>query len=387
MLNTRTKQQGVGSAICWVACGWLISYSAYTLEISRGQLIQTVDPVALKVSSTFTVSKFFDDAELRGKVRDDLIAADAETIESHQNIFTLGVHGTDFVIGHPDRTPSINSFPSQFTFDTADVLKEAENGRIGLGGVMRLALPPSSDGTPRYFMLGDWTLEYNPSRKNDFNLASDETKPIKPSEHNVSGWFMRNHIDFPAIAFDVLDQTIFTNSDSFYLSGNLAWSPEMTIAFLPDSALYTNVSKIVMCGQDDKAVAAQTTPLIPCVFPNITLNGQSGTVSVGATEPLKIEANLGVATNDAAKVEYFVAFVHQDTVYWLNPRFKWTTIPTAVHQDSLIDFRGVSLPSPAQVLGTLTSGTAITLYFGLDSTQNGQFDPPYRFSSATLTIN
>ena len=298
------------------------------------------------------------------------------------------LHGADFVAGHPDRVPGINSFPSQFQFDVDNVLSRAPRGRLGLGGVMRFDLPPRADGTPRYFMLGDWTIEYNTSRTQDYNFDDDIHKPIHPADYQVSGWFLRNHIDFPTVVFDVVKQTIFSNSDSFYLAGELAWSKEMTLAFFPQTELYRKVSKFVLCAQDDNALAAQTVEQIPCVFPNISLNGRSGQVNISAPETINIAVDLGVAVSEQySNADYFAAFVYQNTLYWLNSDFQWTTRQAAAYQGPLIDFRQIALPSPDQVIGSLPSGISIPFYFGVDTTQNGQFDAPYRYVSATLLVD
>ena len=368
---------------------WLICGSVNALEVTHGQFIQTVYPDALVASSAFSVNDFFDEQALWGRLRNDLIddiilgPAPLDT-----NTFVYTVHGPDFITGHPNRNPGINSFPSQFQFSAENILEQASTGRIGLGGVMRFDLPPRADGTPRYFMIGDWTLEYDSSRMQDYNFADNVNNPINPADYQVSGWLMRNHIDFPLVAFDIVEPTTLSNSDSFYLSGELAWSPEMTAAFLPETELYRKVSKFVLCAQDDGAMAEQSAEHIPCVFPNITLNGQSGQVHLAASEPIQLAIDLGIARSEHnLSADYFAAFMYQDTFYWLNQNFEWTTSATSAYQGTLIDFRDISLPSPIQVLGDLPSGTVIPVYFGVDTTQNGLFDAPYRFSSVTLSID
>ncbi|OQK17917.1 hypothetical protein AU255_08665 [Methyloprofundus sedimenti] len=390
MLNLANKQHFYLAKVLVVICsGWLISGSVYALDVSSGQFIQTIYPEALEASSTFTVNDFFDDTALSTRLRNDLIQDIVlGPAPLNTNTFMYNIHGTDFVAGHPDRVPGINSFPSQFQFEADNVLNHASMGRLGLGGVMRFDLPPRPDGTPRYFMLGDWTIEYNTSRTQDYNFDGDINKPIHPADYQVSGWFLRNHIDFPTIVFDVVNQTTFSNSDSFYLSGELAWSHEMTRAFFPETELYRNVSKFVLCAQDDNALAEQDIEQIPCVFPSISLNGKSGNVNISVPETINIAVDLGVAsTEQYSNADYFAAFVYQNTLYWLNSDFQWTVHQAAAYQGPLIDFRHIDLPSPAQVIGSLPSGTAIPFYFGVDATQNGQFDAPYRYVSATLQVN
>jgi len=389
MLNSIKKQKTIVPASLAIFCSsWLLCHSANALEVSSGQLIQTNDPEALEASSTFVVSDFFDDLALSTRLRNDLnsdVVLGPGPLDTTNFMYSL--HGPDFA-SDAMRVPGINSFPSQFEFSANNVLQSASAGRIGLGGVMRFDLPPRDDGTPRYFMMGDWTLEYDTSRKQDYNFAGDVNKPIQPADYEVSGWILRNHIDFPTISYDVLKATIFSNSDSFYLSGELGWSPEIVSAFFPEEELYRATAKFVMCAQDDNAFAEQVAAQIPCVFPNITLNGQSGRVNISAPEQIKLAVDLGVATTDKnLKADYFAAFIYQDTLYWLNQDFKWTTTASAVYQGGLIDFRNISIPSPAQVIDSLPSGTIIPVYFGVDATQNGKFDEPYRYSSVTLSID
>jgi len=381
-------QTTVGKTFITV-CSGLILNTASALEITSGQFIQTVYTEELEASSTFIVNDFFNEEAMVGRLRADIIediVLGPAPLSTNQ--FSYTVHGPDFVPGHPNRNPGINSFPSNFEFDTADVLQSATSGRIGLGGVMRFNLPSLTNGTPRYFMLGDWTLEYDASRKEDYNFADNVNKPIHPADFDVSGWFMRNHFDIPAIGFEVLKQTIFTNDDSFYFSGELAWAPEMVTAFFPETELYRTVSGFVMCAQDDNALANHSVQMIPCVFPNITLNGQATTVHLDVGEEIKLAADLGVATTENhLNADYFVAFEYEGTLYWLNKDFQWTTAMTSAHQGPLVDFRAISLPSPVAVTGAFPSGTTIPVYFGVDTTQNGVFDEPYRFSRVTLHIN
>ncbi len=369
---------------------FLISPSVSGLEVSSGEFIQTVNPTALENSSTFIVNDFFDEQSMIGLVKNDLTESRVLTAEQlASNTFIYALHGSDFNADHPNRTAGINSFASQFTFDSTDILQSAATGRIGLGGVMRFDLPARDDGTPRFFIMGDWTLEYDNTRTEDYNFNNNPNSPVKPvAEHNVSGWFLRNHIDFPVIGYDVLNQTIFSNSDSFYLSGDLAWSPELVQAFFPESELYRPTSSFVMCAQDDVALAEQTAMQIPCVFPNITLNGQSDTAHLNASESINLTVDLGVATSTAyPNADYFVAFVYQDTFYWLNSNFEWSTSPAAAYQGRLVDFRNIAIPSPASIIGPLNSGMSIPIYFGVDTTQNSTFDEPYRFTSVTLQVN
>jgi len=368
----------------------LISPGVNGLEVTSGEFIQIVHPTALESSSAFVVNDFFDEQSMIGLVRNDLTETTVLTTEQlGSNTFIYALHGADFNGDHPNRTAGINSFPSQFEFDPTNILQSAGTGRIGLGGVMRFNLPPRDDGTPRYFMMGDWTLEYDSGRKENYNFNNNPSSPIKPvTDHNVSGWFLRNHIDFPIIGYEVLNQTIITNADSFYLSGDLAWSPEIVQAFFPESELYRPVSSFVMCAQDDKALAEQTAVQIPCIFPNITLNGQSDIAHINAPESINLAVDLGVASStDYPNADYFVAFVYQDTFYWLNANFEWTATPAAAHQGSLVDFRNIAIPSPTSVIGPLYSGMSVPIYFGVDTTQNGVFDEPYRYTSVTLQID
>ncbi len=389
MLNLIKRQQKVlAKSLVILVSSCLIGHSVYALEVTSGNFIQTNNPDALAVGTTFVVSDFFDDLALSTRLRNDLnsdIVLGPGPLDITQ--FYYSVHGTDFA-DNPMRVPGINSFPSQFEFSEGGVLDSASRSRIGLGGVMRFDLPPREDGTPRYFMLGDWTLEYDAVRKQGYNFSDDVNKLVQPADYDVSGWFLRNHIDFPTVAFDVLSSTIFSNTDSFYLSGELGWSPEIVTAFFPEEVLYHATARFVMCAQDDVAFAESAVAKIPCVFPNITANGQAGHIKISAPEQIELAIDLGIATMDKnIKADYFAAFVYQKIWYWLNKEFKWTTTASAAYQGSLIDFRKISLPSPLQAINALQPGSVITVYFAVDASQNGKFDPPYRFSSVRLNID
>lgn len=303
------------------------------------------------------------------------------------NTFTYKIHSPEFA-SDTNRNPGINSFPSKFSFEPNDVLASATKGRIGLGGVMRYDLPALANGTSRFFITGDWTVEYDKNRKNNYNFDKGPKKPIKPNDFGVSGWFMRNHFDFPVISFDMLNPTLLTGPDSFYLSGQLGWSPEITKGFFPEGSLYTVVADFVMCAQDDNALASNPAKQIPCIFPNITANGQTGTVNISSPQKIDVKVDLGVATTESHQhADYFAAFVYKNTLYWLNQNFKWTTIAGPAYQGTLLDFRSIVIPTPSLPSGSFSSGTTIALYFGVDVTKNGVFDEPYRFSTVKLQIN
>ncbi|WP_428354953.1 hypothetical protein [Methyloprofundus sp.] len=389
MLNLIKKTNRIiPKSLAIICSSWVLCHSAYALEVNSGHFIQTNDPQALEESTTFVVSDFFDDLALSTRLRNDLnsdILLGPGPLDTSTFIYT--VHGTDFK-NSPMRVPGINSFPSQFEFTEDNVLQNASKGRIGLGGVMRFDLPAKSDGTPQYFMMGDWTLEYDAARTQDYNFSDNVNKPIRPSDYGVSGWFLRNHIDFPTIGYDILNSEIFSNADSFYLSGELGWSPELVSAFFPEQELYRISAKFVLCAQDDNALAEQPAAQIPCVFPNITLNGKTGNTTISAPEQIHIAVDLGVATTGQdIDADYFVAFLYQGTLYWLNQNFQWTTTASAAYQGSLIDLRNIALPSPLQAINNLPSGSMIEVYFGVDATQNGNFDEPYRFAHSTLIVD
>ncbi|NOQ13578.1 MAG: hypothetical protein GQ583_03725, partial [Methyloprofundus sp.] len=147
MLNPIIKQHAIVSKALLTICGsWLMCHSVNALEVTSGQFIQTVYPEALEASSTFSVNDFFDDQALSVRLRNDLIddvILGPAPLDTNTFVYTL--HGPDFVSGHPNRNPGINSFPSQFQFTADNVLQQASNGRLGLGGVMRFDLPPRSD--------------------------------------------------------------------------------------------------------------------------------------------------------------------------------------------------------------------------------------------------
>lgn len=372
-----------------VASGAIVTSPVKALNVTSGQLIQTIHPQALAESSALVVNDFFDDNATKGVLRtnilNDVVMGPAPL---PTNTFVYEVHSPRFVEGHPNRSPGINSFPSNFDFDTNDIVGSAVKGRIGLGGVMRYELPPLADGTPRFFISGDWTIEYGKTRVDKYDFSKDPNKPINPVDFGVSGWIMRNHFDFPIISYDVLNPTILTGVDSFYLSGKLGWSPEMTEGFFPEGSLYTVVADFVMCAQDDDALASNPAKQIPCVFPNITVNGQKGIVNIDSPRQINLEVDLGLATTKAYQnADYFAAFVYDGTLYWLNQNFEWTTVAVPAYQGALFDFRSISIPTPSLPSGSFLPNTTLTIYFGVDSTKNSVFDEPYRFSSVKLHIN
>lgn len=349
--------------------GMMTCSAANALTVTGGQLIKKSHPQALLSSAELIANDFFDDQALVGLDKVDTQTQVALSLTSLlSNTFTYAIHSPSFVTDLA-RSIGINSYPSQFSFSSHDVLRSAGKGRIGLGGMMRYDLPIGNDGRPRYFMVGDFTLEYEQGRKSQVNPA-------------VSGWILRNHFDFPMISYDILNATVMTGSDSFYLSGQLGWSPEMTAAFLTEDSTYRVVSDFVMCAKDDNA---STAGKIPCVFPKMSVNGVSGQASVSSSRPYALTVDLGVATAmPIDHADYFVAFVSNGVTYWLNQRFQWTTAAAPAYQGALFDFKNIALPNPRLPTGAFVSGSSITVYFGVDSVQNGVFDAPNRLTSMVI---
>lgn len=372
-----------------LVCGLFIQLPASALNITSGQLIQTVNPATLKNSSSMTVSDFFDNKAISGRERSNIIE---DTIFGPQPAptqkYIYAVHSENFAEGEPSWNSSMNSIASRFSFDPNNFANNDSLGQIGLGGVMRFSLAPTSKGTPRYFVLGNWSLEYDAGRKDNFDFDKDPSKPITPNDFGVSGWHMRNHFDFPAVGFDMLNTTFISNADSFYLSGELGWSPEMTKSFFPGDSLYKAVSSFVFCGQDDAAMSNNSAEQIPCVFPQITANGQTDSATIASATQANLSVDLGMATTTAyPKADYFVAFDYEGVFYWLNTNFEWTSAAGPAYQGELIDLQSISIPNPTLPTGeTLPSGANMTVYFGVDATPNGTFDAPYRFSSVSLHI-
>ena len=373
-----------------ITTGLLVSSPINALNVTSGQLIQTLKPQALLDSGSLVVNNFFNDGAIGGLLRRNILD-DPMLSGGNGLVHRYTVHSPDFKAGYPNRVAGINTFPSQFSFnsnqfsfDLNDFIRSATKGRIGLGGVMRFSLPNLADGTARQFVLGDFTMEFDEKRKDNYQFLN---KPITPSQHGVSGWLLRNHFDFPAVSYDMLNTSIMTNSDSFYISGQLGWSPEMTDSFLTESALYNVVSDFVMCGQDDNAQNANAAKQIPCVFPSVKVNNQTGTVNVNSAGNINLSVDLGVATaNSVDNADYFVVFDYNGTFYWMNTSFQWTTTPTAAYQGALFDFRSIPLPSPSLPTGSLPSGANVTIYFGVDATRNGVLDQPQRYTTVNVKI-
>lgn len=378
-----SKKYHLSVSLVVLATGFLVSLPVKALTVTSGQLIQTVHHQALLDSSSLVVNEFFRDEAMIGLLKKNIIEDMNSGSGSHQ-VFTYAVHSPDFKAGHPNRIVGINSFPSQFSFDPNDFMGTATKGRIGLGGVMRYSLPALADGTSRFFVLGDFTMEFNEKRKEHYNFSG---KSINPSQFGVSGWLIRNHYDFPAVTYDMLNTSIMTNSDSFYMSGQFGWSRELAGGLLTGDALYKVVSDFVMCGQDDNALASNSARQIPCVFPRIKMNGQTGQVSINPGQAMMLSVDLGVAT--AAPInnaDYFASFSHNGTMYWLNNSFQWTTAPAVAYQGGLFDFRSIVIPSPGLPIGSLPSGSEIEVFFAVDTARNGRLDGTSRTSSVIVNI-
>jgi hypothetical protein len=350
----------------------LINHPANALNVTSGLFIQTFDEETLLNSSNLVVRDFFNAEESSRLLIKELNALPRPVPPISTNQFTYEVNSPDLIV--PNRaTP-----PSSFVYDPSDIIGTAtaiatpapddnEIRGIGLGGVIKFGLPKDE-----FFVMGDWLIDY------------DETR----IEGGASGWYLTNLFHFSGIGYDVIDETLISGPDSFYLSGGLGWSPEFTEGFgsiLPGDQLYNVTSSFVLCAQDDDALAANPDKQIPCVFPNITINGKTGTNKVDSANQAFLAVDLGLATNESyPNADYFVAYVHEGKFYWLNQKLEWTTVASPAYQGALIDFRSFKIPSPSV---NFPSGTSIPIYFGVDVTQNGVFDEPYRYSSVTMTIN
>ena len=350
----------------------LINNPANALRVTGGVFIQTVDEKTLLNSSNLKVHDFLDAEESSKLLIKELNELPSPVPPISTSKFIYEVNSPDLTV--PNRaTP-----PSSFVYEPSDIIGTAtaivtpnpddnEVRGIGLGGIMKFALP-----NDEYFVMGDWLIDY------------DETR-IK---EGASGWFLTNLFHFSGIGYDVMNETLISGPDSFYLSGGLGWSPEFSNGFgsvLPGDQLYNVTSSFVLCAQDDDALAANPDKQIPCVFPNITINGKTGTNKVNSANQASLAVDLGLATNESyPNADYFVAYVHEGKFYWLNQKLEWSTAVSPAYQGALIDFRSFKIPSPSV---NLPSGTSIPIYFGVDVTPNGVFDEPYRYSSVTMIIN
>lgn len=335
--------------------------SVSALNVTSGVFIQTVDEATLLDSANMEVAEFFNAEESAKRLidgfKDDLVQGDS-SLPANKFVYeinspTLAIEGR-------------STWPSSFTYSADDVTGTGV-GAIGLAGVMRFGLP-----NDEYFLMGDWTIEYDAKRIED----------------GGSGWFMTNEFQIPVLAIDILDETIITGPDSFFLSGYMGWSPEFTKSFsgaVPEKETYRKIASFVMCAQDDEVIAANSAKQIPCVFPNITINGKTGDVEVNSVNEASLALDLGLATNESyPSAEYFVAFHYEGEFYWLNQNLEWTTTTSVVHQGALVDIRSFAIP---KLPVTPSSGASIPIYFGVDTNQNGAFDEPYRYSTATIMIN
>ncbi|MCK5889238.1 MAG: hypothetical protein KAG19_04790 [Methylococcales bacterium] len=377
-------------SLATMIAGLVACSSASALTVTSGQFIQKNKAQALKRTSSLVVNSFFNDRSLVGVQKIDVLknAVSAHSKMAMPKAFSYRIHSPQFLPGHPDRSSGVNSFSSHFQFTDADVVSSANDGRIGLGGVMRYILPPLANGKPRYFLLGDFTLEYDSARKERFNFSGDATREVKPINYGVSGWHLVNHFELPSVAYDVLNATVIKASDSFYLSGELSWSPEMSLSFFSEKAMYQVVSEFSMCAQDDRALASNSVKQIPCVFPQITVDDKTDEVSVSSGAAYTLAVDLGVATGRAIKrADYFVVFIHKGKRYWLDQAMQWVEEVVPAYQGALVDFRKIKLPHPILPSGKISSGSEITVLFGVDSVQNGVFDEPSRLSSVVINFD
>ena len=255
--------------------GILVTSSANALDVNSGTFIQTIHTDALQQSANMTVNDFFE-----GEASLTRLTTDFENREDTvlgpppltTNQFIYSINSTSFV------SPSQRTIPTtNFTFNPENITESAQ-GRIGLNGILRFDL---SDN--RFFILGDWSIQYDESRK----------------DHGGSGWYMKNLYQLPGIAFDLLNQTVISGPDSFYLSGDLGWSPEFTEGFsavIPKSELLKVISSFSLCAQDDNAFSNNPAQQIPCVFPNIKANGQTDLVALDSQDNLNLTVDLGIAS-------------------------------------------------------------------------------------------
>ena len=340
---------------------FLAASTAHAVNITQGGLIQTIHADALKQSADMTVADFFDAQASSTRLFSDLekdVVLGPPPLSNNQ--FFYSVNSPTL------RIPNRSTQPSDFSYDANNLLLTAKGG-IGLGGVMRLDL---SDN--RYFLWGDWSIEYDENRKNQ----------------GGSGWFMRNLYQIPIIFFDILETTVIENSDGFFLSGNVGWSPEIIEGLggaIPASELLKVVADIALCAEDGSLVNTTAEQQIPCVFPNIKLNGQMGDVNVNSANEAKFTLELGVATQEKqTQAEYFAAFVFEGAIYWLNNNFEWTTNAGAAYQGALANLKEFAIPAPSL---DFPSNSTIPVYFGVDTNLNNIFDQPYRFSVVNMKIN
>ena len=361
------------------------NYPANALNVTSGVFIQTVDEEAFLSSSSLVVRHFLDSEEsIQYSIKEFNELPFPETPPT-TNQFTYIVNSPDFV------SPAERDIqPSSFIYEPNDITGTAsaistpdpddtEVRGIGLGGVMKWGLP-----NDQYLVGGDWLIDYDVSRIEKNKELIDEEKTTT----EISGWYLTNYFHFPALIYDVIDEALISGSDSFYLSGGLGWSPEFATGFganLPGDQLYTVTSSFVLCAQDDDALAANPVKQIPCVFPNITINGKTGTNKVDSANQATLTVDLGLATNEAyPNADYFAAYVHEGQLFWLNKNLEWTTTAGPAYQGPLMELRSFKIPTPSV---DLPSGASLPIYFGVDATPNGKFDEPQRFTSVTMTIN
>ena len=115
------------------------------------------------------------------------------------------------------------------------------------------------------------------------------------------------------------------------------------------------------------------------------MNGQTGTVNVNNSREAVFSVDLGLATQENySRADYFVAFVFEGNIYWLNRNFQWTTVAAPAYQGALVNLRSFVIPTPNL---NFPANTTVPVYFGVDINQNGVFDQPYRFSGVNMKIN
>ena len=197
----------------------LLVAHAKAVTILSGTMTTSFDPVAwagLGISGIDFFNQTTSNGSPRSYIVDSGNAGDSTGVWSGLQ-FGVNPASLSNPSGRSLQTTNLSYNPSDLTGTVT--------GQIGLGGVPRFAVDPFFGGG--IFVLGDFSLQYNGSRAG-VNLGGGEI---------TSGWYLQNHFDFNANAFDLASVTTSNvSSDGFDLSGDMVTTSSSGLLFFGASA-------------------------------------------------------------------------------------------------------------------------------------------------------
>lgn len=190
-----------------------VTSGTLTMNLDRDALAQMVlNPSG--TPPTLFLEEFFTSPSLTGAQINDVV--NTNIVPGNGEIPATGLAYS--VTGSTVTNPAGRAIQAtNFTYDPSNLTGTAA-GQIGLEGVLRFM-----GNFAGILATGDYALKYDATRVG--NAAGG------------SGWYLLNNYGFPIPGFDLIDVTASSNPFSLALSGNLAWSPEVTSAFFHPSDL------------------------------------------------------------------------------------------------------------------------------------------------------